>query len=81
MDKNVNVDVDMDPTAMDAAADLDLDNIAADLDSEEMGDEFGGEEPLGREKKDESVKLQKKVLEMQRLIAKAKKLKEAKKHA
>lgn len=83
MDKDINVDVNMDPTAMDAdvGADLDLDNIAADLDSEEMDDEFGGEEPLGREKKDESVKLQKKVLEMKKLIAKAKKLKEAKKHA
>jgi len=61
---------DMDPNAMDA----DLDNIAGELDSE---DEFGGEEALGRSKKTEAVQLQRKVLEMKKLVAKAKKLKEA----
>jgi hypothetical protein len=58
----------------DAGMDADLDNIAGDMDAE---DEFGGEEALGRSKKMESV-LQRKVMEMQRLVAKAKKLKEAK---
>lgn len=65
---------------MDAEMDSDLDNIAADLDSE---DEFGGaeeEEPLGRAMKTEAV-LQRKVMEMQRLVAKARKLKESKKRA
>lgn len=87
MDKDINLDVNadpsVDPTAMDA--DLDLDNIAADAEVEtddaEFDDEFGGEESLGREKKVESIKLQQKVLEMKSLIAKAKKLKEAKKRA
>ena len=59
-------------------ADLDLDNIGNELDVED-GDEFGGEEALGREKKVESVELQRRVMEMQRLVAKAKKLKEARK--
>jgi len=69
-----------DPTAMDADAgmDADLDNIAGDLDAE---DEFGGaaeEEPLGRSKKMESAaNLKRKVLEMQKLVEKAKKLREA----
>ena len=55
----------------------DLDNIGADLGAEgEEGDEFGGEEALGRSKKMESV-LQKKVMEMKKLVAKAKKLKES----
>lgn len=79
IDINVDKDVELDPTAMDA--DLDLDNIAADAEIEAAGDEFGAEEPLGREKKTESINLKKKVLEMQRLIAKAKKLKETKKNA
>jgi hypothetical protein len=64
--------------AGDAGA-ADLDNIAGDLDT---GDEFGAEdeeEPLGRAMKES--KLQRKVLEMKKLVAKAKKLKEAKKNA
>jgi hypothetical protein len=58
-----------------AAMDADLDNIDADL---EAGDEFGAddeEEPLGRAMKTES--LQRKVLEMRKLVEKAKKLREA----
>lgn len=54
---------------------LDLDNIGAE-------DEFGavgGEEPLGREKKMES--LQYKVMEMRKLVAKVKQIKEVKKNA
>jgi len=57
----------------------DLDNITGD---EEMGDEFGAEdeeEPLGRAMKE--AKLQRKVLEMKKLVEKAKKLKEAKRSA
>jgi hypothetical protein len=47
----------------------DLDNIEAELDIEE---------PLGREKKKESIEhLQQRVLEMRRLVARAQKLKEA----
>jgi len=84
-------DMDLDPSldgmddgmgGMDAEAgmDADLDNIAGDLDAE---DEFGSadeEDPLGRSMKAESVKhLEKKVMEMQRLVAKARKLREAKK--
>lgn len=69
-----------DPMAMDADPAADLDNIEADLDAE-MGDEFGaedGEEPLGRAKKMESVQtMKRKVLEMQRLVDKARKLREA----
>lgn len=60
---------------MDAEMDADLDNLEGDLDAE---DEFGGaaeEEPLGRAMKTES--LQMKVLEMQRLVEKARKLREA----
>jgi uncharacterized protein (UPF0335 family) len=78
MDKDLGMDAGMDD--MDAGMDADLDNIAGDLDAE---DEFGGadmEEPLGRAKKMESAQiLKRKVLEMQRLVDKAKKLKEAQK--
>jgi uncharacterized protein (UPF0335 family) len=59
----------------DAGMDADLDNIAGDMDA---GDEFGGaeeDEPLGRAMK-ESV-LQRKVVEMKKLVEKAKKLREA----
>lgn len=69
-----------DPMAMDAGAemDADLDNIAGDLDAD---DEFGGaeeEEPLGRSMKAESVQsLNRKVLEMKKLVEKARKLREA----
>jgi uncharacterized protein (UPF0335 family) len=65
----------MDDTDVDAGMDADLDNLAGDLDAE---DEFGaedGEEPLGRAMKTES--LQRKVLEMQKLVEKARKLREA----
>ncbi len=76
MDDGMGMD---DPTAMDADAgmDADLDNIAGDLDAE---DEFGGaaeEEPLGRSMKAESANLKRKVLEMQKLVNKARKLREA----
>lgn len=59
----------------DAEMDADLDNIAGDLDA---GDEFGGaeeEEPLGRAMKESH--LQRKVMEMKKLVEKAKKLREA----
>lgn len=86
MDKDVDVGMDAAPddglgddSGLDAGQDLD--NLA-DLDT---GDDFGGaeeEEPLGRSKKMESVQsLQRKVLEMQKLVAKAAKLKESKKRA
>lgn len=57
-------------------AELDLDNIGSELDAE---DEFGGaagEEPLGRSMKSEAT-LQKKILEMKKLVAKARRLQEA----
>jgi hypothetical protein len=81
-DMDLPVDGMEDPMAMDADAemDADLDNIAGDL---EADDEFGSadeEEPLGRAMKTESAQqLKRKVLEMQKLVAKARKLKEAKK--
>jgi uncharacterized protein (UPF0335 family) len=63
---------------VDAEMDADLDNIAGDA---EAGDEFGGaegEEPLGRAMKTESAEqLKRKVLEMKKLVEKAKKLREA----
>jgi hypothetical protein len=84
MDKDIGMDDGMgaeDPTAMDAGSELDLDNIEDDLGADpEMDDEFGGaetEEPLGRSMKAEAVRLQQKVLEMHRLVAKARKLREA----
>jgi len=58
-----------------AGADADLDNIEGDL---EAGDEFGGaeeEEPLGRAMKEAA--LQRKVMEMKKLVEKARKLREA----
>jgi len=61
---------------MDDGSDLDLDNLA-----DEPADEFGGaegEEPLGRSMKTEST-LTRKVLEMQKLVAKARKLRESRK--
>ncbi len=77
MDKDINIDVEKDITVdpMDAEMDADLDNLEGELDAE---DEFGaadGEEPLGRAMKTES--LQRKVVEMKRLVEKAKKLREA----
>lgn len=58
-------------------AELDLDNIGDEL----AGDEFGGaeeEEQLGREMKEAAV-LKKKIAEMKKIVAKARKLKEASK--
>ena len=82
MDKDMGMDDmggmdDMDTTGMDAdmGDEEDLDNIGDDM-AAEPEDEFGGEEALGRAKKMESV-LQKKVMEMKKLVAKAKKLKES----
>jgi hypothetical protein len=77
-----DMDVPMDGMDDTAGLDADLDNIAADdMAGDAMGgDEFGaadGEDPLGRSKKMESV-LQRKVMEMKKLVEKAKKLKEAK---
>lgn len=60
----------------------DVEEPAADLDN--LGDEFGGaeeEEPLGRSKKMESLKLQRKILEMKRLIKEAEALRESKKRS
>lgn len=84
MDKDVGMDGDMgaeDPSAM-GGDELDLDNIEGDLADAppEMDDEFGGaetEEPLGRSMKAEAVRLQQKVLEMHKLVAMARKLREA----
>ena len=82
MEKNINIDVNAE---VDDMMGDDLGDLEADLDNigdEDMGDEFGGaeaENPLGREMKAESVQhLEHKVMEMKKLIAKAKKLKEAK---
>ena len=67
---------DMDTAGMDdMGGEEDLDNIGADLEAEPE-DEFGGEEALGRSKKMESI-LQKKVMEMSRLVAKARALRES----
>jgi hypothetical protein len=82
MEKDPGMDGMEDPMAMDADAgmDPDLDNIGDELGAD---DDFGaedGEEPLGRSMKTESA-LQRKVMEMQRLVAKARKLKEAKSRA
>lgn len=76
MDKDIGMDDGMGD--LEGAADLDLDNIGDDLGAE---DEFGGaegEEPLGRSMKTEAA-LQRKVMEMKNLVAKARKLKEARK--
>jgi hypothetical protein len=72
-----DADMGMDDADM-GDADLDLDNIGDELGAD---DEFGGaegEEPLGRAMKTEAA-LQRKVLEMQKLVTKARKLKEARK--
>lgn len=80
MDKDIGMDdgdMGMDDADM-GDADLDLDNIGDELGAE---DEFGGaegEEPLGRAMKTEAA-LQRKVMEMRSLVAKARKLKEARK--
>lgn len=85
MEKDFDSDAEgMDDMAagMDAEVGDDLDNIGADLDAEAT-DDFGaedGEEPLGRSKKMESTEqLQARVMEMRKLVEKARKLKEASK--
>ena len=85
----VDMDKDMGQDVADMGGDegggeeLDLDNIGDEGSGDEgdMGgeDEFGGaegEEPLGRAMKESA--LQRKIMEMQKLVAKARKLKEAK---
>ena len=77
VDDGMDGDMGMDDADM-GDADLDLDNIGDELGAE---DEFGGaegEEPLGRAMKTEAA-LQRKVMEMQRLVNKARKLKESRK--
>lgn len=73
MDKDIPVDsADVPDNTVD-----DLDNIDAD----DLGDEFGGaeeEEPLGRAMKAESMNLERRILEMKKLVEKARQLKEAK---
>jgi uncharacterized protein (UPF0335 family) len=74
----VDMDKDIDAAA-DVAMDADLDNIGDEIDA--LPDEFGAdasEEPLGRAKKQESVeKMEKKISEMKKLVAKARNLREA----
>ena len=81
VDDGMDGDMGMDDADM-GDADLDLDNIGDELGAEDdMGDEFGGaegEEPLGRAMKTEAA-LQRKVMEMQKLVNKARKLKESRK--
>ena len=93
MDKDMgagdpNAEAGMDDAGMEMDGDLDLDNIGDELGDEEpapdmgaeAGDEFGGaeeEEPLGRAMKEAA--LQRKVMEMKKLVSKARKLKEARK--
>lgn len=74
IDKDITVEPDGD-VAMDT--ELDLDNIGDEL----ADDDFVGaeeENPLGREKKMESTELKNKILEMQKLVEKARKIREAK---
>ena len=83
MDADLGTEPMADPTAMDAdlGDEADLDNIGDELGAE-MDDEFGGaeaEEPLGRSMKAESVRrMEQKIVEMQKLVAKVRKLKESK---
>lgn len=77
MDLPIDSDNMGEPSAMNAHAgdEADLDNLAGDLEAE---DEFGGaeeEEPLGRAMKTES--LQRRVVEMKKLVERARKLREA----
>lgn len=75
---DMDKDVDMGGEVADMGEPEDLDNIAADLDAE-ASDEFGGadeEEPLGRAMKAESVQnLKRKIVEMQKIVSKAKLIK------
>ncbi len=77
MDKDIGMAGGMDDGMddLEGAADLDLDNIGDDLGADEFGG-AEGEEPLGRAMKTEAA-LQRKVMEMKNLVAKARKLKEA----
>ena len=70
MDKDISMGAD----DMGDDAELDLDNIGDEL-SNDMGDDADIEEPLGRTMKTESLKH--KVVEMQQLVARARKLKES----
>ncbi len=80
MDKDLALGGDlggMEDPSMDG--ELDLDNIGDDLGAE-AGDEFGaagGDEPLGRAMKTEAA-LQKRIVEMKKLVAKARRLQESK---
>ena len=76
MDDGMGADMGSDDMGDDMEPDLDLDNIGDDMGA---NDEFGGaegEEPLGRAMKEAA--LQRKVMEMKTLVAKVRKLKEAK---
>ncbi len=57
---------------------LDLDNIGDEVADDEFGGAVGGEEPLGRAMKTEAT-LQNKILEMQKMVARARRLREAQK--
>jgi hypothetical protein len=76
------VDMDKDLDGMsgdDEEVSVDLDNIEGDL-NVDVDDEFGSadeEDPLGRSMKAESQELRRKVLEMQKLVQKARKLRES----
>jgi hypothetical protein len=77
----VMAQVDMDADVGMDDGSLELDDLASELGDENPEDEFGGaevEEPLGRAQK-ESISLEQKVLEMKKLVEKARKLKEGKK--
>ncbi len=76
MDKDIGMDATGGMDGMGDDAELDLDNIGDDL-GDDLGDDTG-EEPLGRAMKTESA-LQRKVMEMQKLVTKARKLKESRK--
>jgi len=84
MDKDMSMGPNAGGEELSMDSELDLDNIGDDLaGGDKMGDEFGGaeeEEPLGRSMKTESAQqLKRKIAEMQKIVAKAKKLKEAQK--
>jgi uncharacterized protein YukE len=80
---SVDMDKDVEADMGDMEGEMpDVEEPSADLDN--LGDEFGGaeeEEPLGRSKKMESRRLQRKILEMKRLIKRAEALREAKKRS
>jgi uncharacterized protein (UPF0335 family) len=80
---SVDMDKDVEADMGDMQGEMpDIEEPPADLDN--LGDEFGGaeeEEPLGRSKKMESLRLQRKILEMKRLIKDAEALRESKKRS